>query len=161
MKEQLEYAIAKRNEGKREEANELLVQLAKEYSNNAQVNFHCAWSFDALGKETEAVPYYEKALSQGLKGEDLEGAILGLGSTYRALAQYEKSQETFLKGMKLFPNNRAIQVFYAMTLYNLNQHHEAMEILLKSLAETSNDPAIISYKQAIEFYSDKLDTKWE
>ncbi|MGE6256675.1 tetratricopeptide repeat protein [Heyndrickxia sporothermodurans] len=161
MKEQLEYAIAKRNEGKREEANELLVQLAKEYPNDEQVNFHCAWSFDVLGKETEAVPYYEKAISLGLKGEDLEGALLGLGSTYRTLAQYEKSKETFLKGMKLFPNNRAIQVFYAMTLYNLNQHHAAMEILLKSLAETSNDPAIISYKQAIEFYSDKLDTKWE
>jgi len=44
-----------------------------------------------------------------------------------------------------------------MTLYNLNEHSEAMKILLENLAETSSDENIKSYKKAISFYSDKLD----
>jgi hypothetical protein len=35
-----------------------------------------------------------------------------------------------------------------------------MEILLKKIAEVSNDPGIQQYKKAIHFYSDKLDQTW-
>ncbi|MGE8207794.1 tetratricopeptide repeat protein [Heyndrickxia sp. NPDC080065] len=161
IKKELNQAILLRKEGNLKESNEILVKLASENPEDAEINFQCAWSFDTLGNETEAVPYYEKAISLGLEGEDLEGALLGLGSTYRTLGQYEKSKSTFLKGMELFPNNRAIQVFYSMTLYNLNEHHQAMDILLKNLVETTNDQEITSYRKAIEFYSDKLDTIWE
>jgi hypothetical protein len=48
-----------------------------------------------------------------------------------------------------------------MTLYNLQEHSKAMEILLQQLAASSNDESILEYKQAILFYSDKLDEKWE
>lgn len=114
-----------------------------------------------LGKEAEAVPFYEKGIKLGLDEEELEGALVGLGSTYRTLGEYEKSKSTFVKGIELFPNNKALQVFYAMTLYNLNEHSKAIELLLKCLTETTRDEEIISYKKAIEFYSDKLDEVWE
>lgn len=48
-----------------------------------------------------------------------------------------------------------------MTLYNLGEHKAAMEILLQCLTETTMDQDILSYKRAIEFYSDKLDTTWK
>ncbi|WP_199690076.1 MULTISPECIES: hypothetical protein [Clostridia] len=86
---------------------------------------------------------------------------MGLGSTYRTLGEYEKSRRIFLKGMELFPNNKALQTFYSMTLYNLNEHSKAMELLLKCLIDTTNDAEIISYKKAITFYSDKLDETWK
>ncbi len=85
---------------------------------------------------------------------------MGLGSTYRTLGEYEKSKSALLKGIELFSNNKAIQTFYAMTLYNLNEHSQAMELLLKCLIETTKDAEIISYKKAIDFYSDKLDEVW-
>ncbi|MED3653101.1 tetratricopeptide repeat protein [Heyndrickxia sporothermodurans] len=160
-KDEMEKAIQLREEGYLIESNELLIQLAKEHPDDPVINYQCAWSYDVLGKEREAVPYYEKAISLGLKGEDLEGALLGLGSTYRTLGDYENSRSTFSKGMELFQHNHAIRVFYAMTLYNLKDHNQAMEILLKSIAETSNDPQLVSYKRAIEFYSDKLDQVWD
>jgi tetratricopeptide (TPR) repeat protein len=91
----------------------------------------------------------------------MEGAIVGLGSTYRALGEYEKSKKTFLKGMELFPDNHVIKVFYSMTLYNLKEHSKAMELLLKCLLNTTNDNEILSYKKALHFYSDKLDQTWK
>lgn len=158
--EQLVRAIQLREVDKKK-SNQILSKLVKEYPNNAFVNYQCAWSFDVLGEESKAVPYYEEAIKQGLSGEDLEGAILGLGSTYRTLGEYEKSKNTFLKGIELFPNNRAIQVFYSITLYNLNENREAMKILIKILLDTTTDSEILSYKKTINFYSDKLDEIWK
>lgn len=161
MEKELAKAIDLRNNGQYKESNELLMKLVQEYPENALINYHCAWSFDVLGEEAKAVPFYEKGIHLGLPSNDLEGALLGLGSTYRTLGEYEKSQSIFLKGIELFPNNRAIQTFYAMTLYNLNEHHKAMELLLKCLIETTNDPEINKYTRAIQFYSDKLDEVWK
>ena len=156
----LETAIRLREEGKLKESNEILTNLVKEYPNDAMVNYQCAWSFDVLGLEINAVPYYEKTILIGLDDEDLQSAFLGLGSTYRTLGQYEKSKEVFEKALFRFPENRAIKVFYAMILYNLKEHSKAMEILLCNLTQTSLDGNIKKYKKAIEFYSDKLDRIW-
>ena len=161
MEKKLDKAIDLRKNGNYKESNELLINLVQEFPDNASINYQCAWSFDLLGEETKAVPFYENGIKLGLPSEELEGAILGLGSTYRTLGEYEKSKSTFLKGIELFPSNKAIQTFYAMTLYNLNEHSKAMELLLKCLIETTKDTEIISYTKAIDFYSDKLDEVWK
>lgn len=114
-----------------------------------------------LGEESKAVPYYEKAIQGNLKEEDLANAYLGLGSTYRTLGEYESSKHTLEEGLEKFPHNLAIQVFYAMTLFNLNEHERSLELLLKNLATTSSDPQIQKYKNAINFYSDKLNEVWK
>ncbi|RDU37168.1 hypothetical protein DRW41_10840 [Neobacillus piezotolerans] len=161
MEMELEKAVALRNSGHHKESNELLVKLVQEFPNDATINYQCAWSFDLLGEEAKAVPFYEKAIQSGLPSKELEGALLGLGSTYRTLGEYEKSNSIFLKGIEAFPENRAIQVFYSMTLYNLNEHSKAMELLLKCLIETTNDEEITKYKRALDFYLDKLDEIWK
>ncbi|WP_200801592.1 tetratricopeptide repeat protein [Bacillus sinesaloumensis] len=156
----MEQALELRKEGKLKESNERLLSLVKEFPDDPQVNYQVAWSFDVLGLEEKAISFYEKAIKLGLDGEDLEGAILGLGSTYRTLGLYEKSSEVLIKGVQLFPENQALKAFFAMTLYNLNRHQEAMELLLKGLAMSSKDKNIQQYKRAIEFYADKLDDVW-
>ncbi|MCM3388261.1 tetratricopeptide repeat protein [Ureibacillus chungkukjangi] len=161
MELKLEKAITLRKSGSIKESNAILTELVKEFPNDATINYQCAWSFDLLGEETKAVPYYEKAIQLGLPPEELEGAFIGLGSTYRALGEYEKSKSVFLKAMEAFPANRAIQTFYAMTLYNLNEHSQAVELLLNCLIETTKDSNILVYKKALTFYADKLDQTWE
>ena len=161
MPTELEHAISLRNEGKKKESNELLLKLVKQSPDDASIHYQCAWSYDVLGEELKAVPYYEKAIELGLSRADLEGALLGLGSTYRTLGEYKKSKHVFLKGMELFPSNKAIQVFYSMTLYNLKEHQSAMELLLKCLVDTTEDAEILNYERAILFYADKLNDVWK
>ena len=157
----MQQAIQLRSEGKLQESNRLLLRLVSQHPNDIYLNYQCAWSFDVLGKESQAVPFYEKAIEGNLNDDDLANAYLGLGSTYRALGEYENSKHTFEKGLKKFPDNLAIQVFYAMTLFNLNEHERSMELLLKNLATTSSDSDIQKYKRAIVFYSDKLNEVWK
>lgn len=161
MNIQLNKALEFRKQGRHKESNELLMKLVQEYPDDAYINYQCAWSLDLLGEESQAVFFYEKAIELGLPPSELEGAILGLGSTYRTLGEYEKSKSVFLKGIEAFPENRAIQTFYAMTLYNLNEHSKAMEVLLNCLIETTSDEEILKYEKAIRFYADKLDEVWK
>lgn len=158
----LEMAIQYRKSGKLEEARSLLLDLITEgESQNPSIWYQCAWVHDNLGKEREAIPFYKQALEFGLSGEDRQGALLGLGSTYRTLGMYENSKEVFEMAIKEYPERREFQVFYAMVRFNLKEYNYAMEILLKQLIETSNDEGIQSYHKAIHFYSDKLDHIWE
>jgi tetratricopeptide (TPR) repeat protein len=160
MMKQLVQAIQLRSEGKLEESNEILKTLVSNNPHDAEINYQCAWSFDVLGKEADAVPYYEKAIQIGLNDENALGAFIGLGSTYRTLGEYQKSKNTFETGLARFPDNNALKTFYAMTLYNVDEHAMAMEILLNCLVKTTTDEDIASYKKAIHFYSDKLDQTW-
>lgn len=161
MRDRLQEAIELRSTGRAEEARTLLLELAAAYPDDAEVNYQTAWAHDNVGLEREAVPFYVRAIELGLSGAELEGALLGLGSTYRALGAYPQAEETLRRGMREFPHNRSFQVFLAMTLYNLRQHQEAMELLLTALVETTADESILRYKRAISFYAPQLDQTWE
>lgn len=74
--------------------------------------------------------FYENVIKIGLFFKDMEGVVLGLGSIYRVLGEYEKLKEIFLKGMELFSDNYVIKVFYFMILYNLKEYSKVMELIL-------------------------------
>jgi tetratricopeptide (TPR) repeat protein len=105
----------------------------------------------------KGIPLYLKAFDQGLAGPDLERAFMSLGSTYRALGEYQQAKETLRRGMSEFPHNRAIQVFLAMTLYNLQDYKEAMELVLTQLIETTSDEKLQYFKRGILYYALHLD----
>ncbi|MGO4528453.1 tetratricopeptide repeat protein [Paenibacillus sp. 2TAF8] len=157
----LQQAIRLRQEGKVQESIELLHQITELEPQHGEGWYQLAWAHDSLGLEREAVPYYEKALQLKLSSEDRAGAMLGLGSTYRTLGQYEQAKRWMLTGMSEFPEHREFEVFYAMVLYNLGEHAEAMQRLLVQLADTSGDQRITDYSRAIRYYADQLDRVWE
>lgn len=160
MKAQLEKVIQFRKENKPEKALDLLNELLKTYPENPDVNYQMAWTCDFMGKESDAVQYYEKAISNGLI-ENLSGAMLGLGSTYRCLGEYEKSLNLFDRAVREFPENRALKIFRALTLYNLGKAEESVSQLLLQLLDTTSDTSIKSYEKALRFYSDKLNETWK
>jgi len=160
LQEKLASAVHLREIEKHQEARQLLLELHNEYPNDPQVNYQCAWIHDLLGLEREAIPFYEKAIQAGLNGADLKSALLGMGSTYRCIGDYQKSIDTFQQALKLFPNAHEFNVFLAMAYYNIGEHDKAMELLLTSLVNTSNDEGVLRYQRAIRFYSDKLNQTW-
>lgn len=161
MQTPLEQAIRHRRDGKYEQAHAILRELLTKDPNDPAVLYQMAWLHDVQGLERDAVPYYEAALAHGLSGEDLRGALLGLGSTYRALGDYDRAVEVLRRGMAAFPDALEFAAFLAMALYNTGQHSEAMALLLKTLAETSADEGIRRFGRAILFYHDKLDQRWD
>ena len=160
LQDKLASAIHLRESEKYEEARQLLLKLHAEFPEDPQVNYQCAWIHDLLGLEKEAIPFYEKAVQRGLSSDDLKNALLGLGSTYRCIGEYQKSIDTFRHALDLFPDSHEFNVFLGMAYYNIGEHAKAMELLLNSLVDTSTDEGILRYQRAIRFYSDKLDQTW-
>ncbi len=156
MSDTLERAIRLREAGELEEARDVLLKLLERNPEDPAVNYQCAWVHDRMGLEREAIPLYERAIERGLSGGDLEGAILSLGSSYRAVGNPAKAAEVLRGGVARFPHNRAMQVFLAMALHDLDERVQAMEILLRNLAETSSDPEISAYKEALSYYANRL-----
>ncbi|MGW8884466.1 tetratricopeptide repeat protein [Streptomyces sp. NPDC055749] len=156
--ELLAEAVRLRVEGHPEQARERLLTLTADFPDAADVAYQTAWVHDRLGLESEAVPYYERSLQlPGLTEEERRGALLGLGSTYRVLGRYGQAVETLRRGASEFPDDGAMRSFLAMALYNVDEHHEAMGILLRLVAATSTDPLVERYRPAIEHYASDLD----
>jgi len=141
---------------KHEEARELLLGLHAEFPDDPQVSYgsklSCTWLYDLLGREREAIPSYEKAVQGGLSGEDLKSTLLGMGSTYRCIGDYQKSIDTLQHARTLFPNARQFNVFLAIAYYNIGEPSKAMELLLESLVATTKDEGILRDQRAIRFY---------
>lgn len=57
---ELQQAIKLRKEKEFERSNSLLQDLCTRYPDEAEINYQYAWSFDILGEESRAAPYYEK-----------------------------------------------------------------------------------------------------
>ena len=156
MSSTLERAIRLRKAAEPEEARAILLNFGERRPEDPVVNYQCAWVQDRMGRERKAIPVYELAIELGLSGADLEGAGLSLGSSYRAVGNFAKAAEVLRGGVARFPHNRAMQMFLAMDLHDLGEHDEAIEILLRNLAETSSDPEISAYKEALSFYANRL-----
>ncbi len=138
-----EMGQAKQDQAMLEQARAILLELVAAYPDDAEITFHTTVVHDNLGLERASIPYYVQALALGLSSPDLERALLGLGSTYRGLGDYQHAEETLRRGVREFPHNRAIQVFLAMTLYNKQSYKEAMELLLTNLLETTSDENLL------------------
>lgn len=149
-----------RREGKHDEARTLLVRLAAESPQDAQLQYETACVHDFLGLEALAVPYYLKALSGDLPADMRRGAYTGLGRTYRTLGAYEQAERTLRDGLAAFPAADEMTVFLAMVLHNRGQSKLALEELLRLLAGTSSSPGIKAYAAAIAFYAQDVDRVW-
>ena len=152
-----ETGRARQDETILEQARVLLLELVAAFPDDAEIVFQAAVAHDNMGLERESIPYYTKALALGLAGPDLQRAYLGLGSTYRGLGEYQLAEQTLRRGVQAFPHHRALQVFLAMTLYNLQRHMEAMELVLTNLMETTADETLHYYKRPISYYAAHLD----
>jgi hypothetical protein len=85
MEDQIRSALADRDFAL---AQTLADDWLRQAPDLAVPHYLAAWARDAQGLETDAFVHYEKAFALGLSGEDLRGALLGAGSTYRNLRYY-------------------------------------------------------------------------
>jgi tetratricopeptide (TPR) repeat protein len=155
-----EQVLALRRTGQHEEACVLARRLAAQAPHDAELQYETACVHDYLGREAQAVAFYQAALSGELSAEHLRSAYLGLGSTYRTLGQYADAERTLREGLARFADAAELKAFLAMALHNLGRSKEAVELLLTLLAESSADASIQAYREAILFYAQDVERSW-
>jgi tetratricopeptide (TPR) repeat protein len=106
-----------------------------------------AFAYDREGFEAEAIPHYEQAIAAGLSGEDLEKALLGLGSSLRNVDRVEESVSVLEDACRRFPDHQALPVFLSFSLWSAGRRGEALALLVRRLGEGSG------YERAIREYA--------
>ncbi len=146
--------------GELHKAKTILLTLIQEEPDHPEIQFLCGSVHDALGQEKEAISFYNAALHLGISGVHREETYIQLGSSLRAIGEYEKAKQILTEGLAEYPDNAAMHIFFAMTLYNLGNCKEAISRLLKITAQNKNDEWLKKYQKAVMFYADHLDHKW-
>ena len=157
MQEDIARAVALRNESQYTEALAILLDLYNAHPDDARVNYELACTYDPQGVEDEAIGFYEHAVECGLEGEDLRGALLGLGSSYRVVERYADSVRVLQKGLTTFPQAEEFKVFLALSLHNMGEHREALRLLMNHIGNFSTDPGVQKYRRALHHYAEHPD----
>lgn len=146
-----------RKKGRYLETTEMALHMLQQTPLDATLHYQLACLYDVQGFEQQAIPCYLIALQHDLPPQLRQAAWLGLGNTYRALGDYQKSLTTFDDGLNEFPQAKEITLFRAMMRYNLGETRQAVADLLVLLAETSAHREISTYQRAIRQYAVDLD----
>ncbi len=154
--QRLADAVAMRESGQAEQARPFLIALAAEFPDDAEVQYQAAWVHDYLGLEEDAVPYYERALELGLPEPELEGLVLGLGSTYRNIGRIMDSLSLLERGVADYPANHAMRCFLALTRLSNDEPDEALALAFDVILAASADASIERYRRALSSYRDEL-----
>ncbi len=109
-----------------------------------------AMAHDREGREAEAIPHYERAISAGLPDDLLPKAMLGLGSSLRIVGRADESVRVLEDAVERFPEHRALPVFLAFSLWTAGRRGEALAVLARRLGDGSG------YERAIEEYADEV-----
>lgn len=160
MRATLAQARALRTVGQHSQACDLLLKHRPHAPANAVFEYELACLQDFLGLTHDAIRSYDKALGAGLKGARLRGAFLGLGSSLRAIGDYDRAIAILDEGTKKFPRAHELEIFKVMALYNVGESKAAVQICLRRLALTSTDKDIQAFKRPILAYARDLDRKW-
>lgn len=155
-KPELDAIVGARHGGQAEHVLGLLKKLDARFPHVPEIAYQLAWTHDVLDQPREALPHYERAIALGLATNELAGALIGLGSTLRALRQPDRAVEVLRSGRAQFPDQREFDAFLALALHDVGQSTEALQLALTTLIETSEDPGITTYQRAIRFQLGKL-----
>ena len=113
---------------------------------SAQDELEQAFAYDREGYEAEAIPHYEAAIAAGLPDELLVKAMLGLGSSLRNVDRNDESVRILQDAVGRFPDDRALPVFLAFSLWTAGRRGEALALLAERLgAGTGYERAIGEY----------------
>ena len=120
----------------------------------AQQRYDEACDHDRAGREAEAIPCYEEALSLGLTDPQRRRALVGLGSSYRNVLRHADAISTLSGAADEYPDDPALKVFLALALWSGGQEREAFATIGTVAVEAAD---LDGYERAARFYLEHLD----
>ncbi|GMB08770.1 tetratricopeptide repeat protein [Thermolongibacillus altinsuensis] len=133
----------------------MLIPLEKTEADNPFVQLEIGLTLDSMGKEQDAIPYYERALSLGLPAEQRCITLLCLGSSLRNVRQLEHSKQILKSAIDEFPNHIGIRCFYALTQYSAGEYGESVHTLINAILLLSPE-SVKPFARVLQYYAEEL-----
>ncbi|MBK8129000.1 MAG: tetratricopeptide repeat protein [bacterium] len=104
--ERIARARELRDQDQLEESQAILLALMDDFPEDPLVLYEVGGSYDVLGEEREAIPYYEDAIEEGLSGDDLQECLICLGSCRRVIGEFDGAVKALETAVSQFPRQQ-------------------------------------------------------
>ena len=130
--------------------------LDTRHPNIAEIAFQRAWTLESLGRETEALPHYQRAIALGLAPHEQSAALIGLATCQRAAGRPDAAAATLESGRTQFPDQPEFDAYLALVRHDQGRHAEALQLAITTLLDTSDDPGINAHQRNLRHFAARL-----
>ncbi|AKA48296.1 hypothetical protein IX51_03370 [uncultured archaeon] len=129
-------------------------EVFEDYSENAVYLFEYASALDFLGKETEAIPLYQRAIKIGLSGKMKTQAEIQLGSSLSVTGENE-SAISILSRVQKETGDPAALSFLCIALIRSGETKKSLKTALNFIL-SSNQGLLPEYERPLSQYLDEI-----
>jgi len=115
-----------------------------------------AYACDRVGREAEAVRYYDAAWALGLPEGGRRRFLVGYGSTLRNVGRLEESVAILGEAVAADPDYAPFKVFLGLALHSSGHHAAAMAALLGAVLEVHGGARLDGFERAIGEYQEEM-----
>ena len=130
-------------------------EVFEDYRGNSVYLFEYANALDFLGKETEAIPLYQRALRLGISGKIKTQAEIQLGSSLSVTEQNE-SAIAILSRVQKETGDPAALIFLCIALFRSGEIKKSLKTALNFIL-SGNQGLLPEYKRSLSQYLDEID----
>ncbi|MFC4559210.1 tetratricopeptide repeat protein [Virgibacillus kekensis] len=139
--------------GHPKEAIEYFSKLTNEAKAPGEVFLYAAMTYDNVGNEEEAIPFYEEALNRGIENaKELRDCYVCLASSHRIEGNLFKSLAYLEQAKEKLPGDSVIAVFTALTLFDGKEFSKAVNELGNTLLDETENKELLNYERALREY---------
>jgi tetratricopeptide (TPR) repeat protein len=134
-----------------------LVAAADANPDDVQAVLAAGGAFDRIGREHDAIGYYERARELGIPHDLREDFTIWYGSTLRNVGRLEESVTQLAEGCATYPENPAMRAFLALAQHSSGHHNLAMATMLgAALIVAARREGFDGYERALSSYQAEL-----
>lgn len=114
---------------RRAAALEFMENLCGLHPRSAEAWLAWAMMLDGLGRESTAIPIYERALRLGLQGMPLRDALVCCASSYRNVGKLPEAIRMLKRALRVFSQDAVVKLFLALAFHDVGQSARAMKLV--------------------------------
>ena len=130
-------------------------EVFEDYSGNTVYLFEYANALDFLGKESEAIPLYQRAIKLGISGKKKIQAEIQLGSSFSVIGENESAIAILIRVQKETRDPAAL-IFLCIALFRSGETKRSLKTALNFIL-SGNQGLLPEYKRSLSQYIDEMD----
>lgn len=153
---ELAAIAALRQAGDHATAHARALRLALGHPDDVRAQTAAAYACDRLGREHEAIAYYERAWELGVPESERPGFLVGFGSTLRNVGRAEEAVARLAEATAAYPDDAALRAFLALALHAAGHGTMALAAMLEAALAAARPDGFGPYARALAEYQAEL-----
>ena len=147
---------ALRAAGNHDQVLALAKTLVADFPADAHVQFEAACAHDRIGREHDAIRYYDEVYRLGIPADIRRRFLVGYGSTLRNVGRIDDAVAILGEAVRDDPDYPAFAAFLALALLSAGEPRAALAAMLGCALDAARPNVFEGYERALAEYHREL-----